>query len=78
MTLAQVFLIYRYKVYSVHFVTPTEDNRRQTEGIKAQGIFTTSSHEVGEIIVADGNVERARELVGSDRSLMSALIAKAK
>ena len=78
MTLAQVFLIYRYKVYSVHYVTPTEDNQRQTEGMKGQGIFNTSSHEVGEIIVADVNVERVRTLVGPDRSHMVALIAKSK
>ena len=29
MTLIQLFLIYRYKSNSVHYVTPTEDNQKQ-------------------------------------------------
>ena len=40
MTLAQLFLIHRYKVDSVHYLTPTDDNQRQTEGMKARGLFS--------------------------------------
>ncbi len=76
MTLVQLFLFHRYKVDSVHFVTPTEDNRRQAEGMKAQGLFGSVVHEVGEIIVADVNQGRVRELLASDRAALTALIAK--
>ena len=34
MTLMQLFLVHRYKIHSVHYVTPTEDNRLQAEGMK--------------------------------------------
>ena len=37
MTLTHLFLIHRYKVDSVHYVTPTEDNQHQTEKMKAHG-----------------------------------------
>ena len=40
MTLVQLFLIHRYKSDSVHYVTPTEDNQRQTAKMKAHGLFT--------------------------------------
>ena len=40
MTLTQLFLIHRYRIDSVHFLTPTEDNHRQTERMKERGIFT--------------------------------------
>jgi len=76
MTLVQLFLFLRYKVDSVHFVTPTEDNRRQAEGMKAQGLFGSVVHEVGEIIVADVNKERVRQLLAPDRAALKALIAR--
>jgi isocitrate lyase len=31
MTLMQLFLIHRYKADSVHYLTPTDDNKHQTE-----------------------------------------------
>ena len=31
--------LHRYKIYSVHYVTPTEDNQRQAEGMRTQGLF---------------------------------------
>ncbi|MGK2945379.1 MAG: isocitrate lyase/phosphoenolpyruvate mutase family protein, partial [Desulfuromonadales bacterium] len=33
MTLISLFLIHRYKVDTVHYVTPTEDNQRQAQGM---------------------------------------------
>lgn len=77
MTLAQLWLIHRYKVDSVHYVTPTEDNQKQTEGMKHQGLFTSVALEVGEIIVCDVNQERVKELLGADRAALQALIARA-
>ncbi|HTP51948.1 MAG TPA: isocitrate lyase ICL2 [Anaeromyxobacteraceae bacterium] len=75
MTVVQLFLFHRYKVYSVHYVTPTEDNQRQAEGMKALGLFRSVTEEVGEIIVADVDPERLKELLASDRAALRALIA---
>jgi isocitrate lyase len=75
MTLGHLFLIHRYKGNSVHFVTPSEDNQRQTEGMKARGIFTNVREEVGEIIVADVNAAGIERLLALDRVALRALIA---
>jgi isocitrate lyase len=75
MTLVQLFLFHRYKVYSAHYVTPTEDNQRQAEGMKAQGLFASVTQEVGEIIVADVHQDRVKELLAADRVALLALIA---
>jgi isocitrate lyase len=74
MTLAQLFLIHRYKVESVHYMTPTEDNQRQTEGMREHGLFASLNTEVGKIIVADVNGERIAELLGVDGVAMGTLI----
>jgi isocitrate lyase len=75
MTLAQLFLIHRYKIDSVHYLTPTDDNKRQTEGMKARGIFSAVNDEVGEIIVADVHKERVKQLVDPDRVALAALVS---
>jgi isocitrate lyase len=75
MTLLQLFLMHRYKIYSVHYVTPTEDNQRQAEGMRKQGLFSLVNEEVGEIIVADVDPERVKELLAPDRAALKALIA---
>jgi isocitrate lyase len=74
MTLAQLFLIHRYKTNSVHFVTPTEDNQRQCERMKALGIFGSVTEEVGEIIVADVKASGIAELLAADKVALTALI----
>ena len=76
MTLNQLFLLHRYKIDSVHYLTPTEDNHRQTERMKARGIFSAVNDEVGEIVVADVNKERVRQLVEPDHAALAALIAE--
>ena len=76
MTLVQVFLIHRYKAGSVHYLTPTEDNLRQTERMKALGIFTDVKTEVGQIIVAHVSKERVAELMKPDRKALEELIRK--
>ena len=75
MTLAQLFLVHRYKADSIHYLTPTDDNYRQTEGMKARGLFNTVKDEVGEIIVADVNKERVKQLLLPDRVALNELIA---
>jgi isocitrate lyase len=76
MTLTQLFLIHRYKIESVHYVTPTEDNQHQTQRMKERGIFVAVHAEVGEIIVADVNAERIAALMSPDKVLLSTLIEK--
>jgi isocitrate lyase len=72
MTLVQLFLMHRYKIDSVHYLTPTDDNHRQTEGMKARGLFRAVNDEVGEIIVADVDKERVAKLLELDRAALRA------
>jgi isocitrate lyase len=76
MTLNQLFLIHRYKVDSFHYVTPTDDNQRQTERMKERGIFSSVTSEVGKIIVAEVNKDRIKQLLEADRVALGTLIEK--
>jgi isocitrate lyase len=76
MTLAQLFLIHRYKIDSVHYLPPTEDNKHQAEGMRARGLFSNVNDEVGEIIVADVNKERVKSLLEADRAALKTLVAE--
>ncbi|RMG42712.1 MAG: isocitrate lyase, partial [Methanobacteriota archaeon] len=76
MTLMHLFLIHRYKCYSVHYVSPTEDNLKQTEGMKALGIYDDVKTEIGDIIVANVNMKRIRELMNPDQKELTRLITK--
>ncbi|MEY2667660.1 MAG: hypothetical protein RJA59_298, partial [Pseudomonadota bacterium] len=55
---------------------PTEDNQRQAEGMKRRGIFSVVNEEVGEIIVADVNQDRVKELLATDKAALQKLIAE--
>jgi isocitrate lyase len=77
MTLAQLFLIHRYKIDAVYYLTPTDDNHRQTDGMKARGLFSEVNDEVGQIIVASVNAERVKQLLEPDRAALGALITEA-
>ncbi|MBA2570627.1 MAG: isocitrate lyase family protein [Chloroflexi bacterium] len=76
MTLVQLFLIHRYRAGSLHYLTPTEDNRLQTERMQDLAIFTVVKTEIGQIIVADVDRERVRELVRPDGAKLTELIRK--
>jgi isocitrate lyase len=76
MTLAQLFLIHRYKAGCVHYVTPTEDNELQTQRLLALGIFTAVNTEIGQIIVADVNRDRVAALVKAENNALAELIRK--
>jgi isocitrate lyase len=78
MTLIHLFLIHRYKSDSVHYVNPTDDNQKQTKGMKALGIYDEVSTEIGDIIVAGVNTNRVRELLNPDLVELKKLITKAK
>ena len=76
MMLAHLFLIHRYKVAAVHYVSPTDDNRNHAEKMKKAGLYTTVSTEVGQIIVAEVSAARMTELLAADKAALGKLIAK--
>lgn len=76
MTLLHLFLIHRYKSFSVHYVSPTDDNQKQCEGMKALGIYDKVQTEIGQIIVASVNTAGVQKLLNSDGVELTKLIAK--
>ena len=76
MTLIHLFLIHRYKAASVHYVSPTDDNRYQAQKMKTHGLFSDVHDEVGQIIVADVSAENIKVLLAPDRSRLQALIER--
>jgi len=78
MTLIHLFLIHRYKAFSVHYVSPTDDNRYQTQKMKTHGLFSDVHDEVGHMIVAEVAAERIQALLVEDRKDLEDLIYKRK
>jgi isocitrate lyase len=76
MTLTLLFLIHRYGAVSVHFVTPTEDNEKQAQGMKHLGIFDEVTTEIGQIIVAGVNTKRVKALLNTDQVELKKLVSK--
>ncbi len=76
MTLIHLWLVHRFKAEAVYYVTPTEDNKYQTEKMRAHGIFSTVNNDVGDIIVADVNYPRIADLLEPDRQALQKLIRK--
>jgi len=76
MTLAHLYLIHRYRIDSVHYVTPTQDNQYQTEKMKSLGIYSDVNTEIGQIIVASVDSRRIAELLNPDRVALRQLIEK--
>ncbi|MBK5255538.1 MAG: isocitrate lyase ICL2 [Vicinamibacteria bacterium] len=74
MTLVHLFLIHRYKASSVHYVSPTEDNRYQAQKMKTHGLFTDVHDEVGQVIVADVSAGGIKTLLAVDRGRLNDLI----
>ena len=77
MTLVHLFLILRYEVTSVHYLTPTDDNRYQTVRMRHQGLFASVTDEVGEIIVADVDAATVATLT-DDPEELGKLISRAR
>ena len=76
MTLIHLFLVHRYRVWAVHYVSPTDDNRYQAQKMKAHGLFSDVHDEVGHIIVADVNESGVRALLAPDGERLTALIER--
>ena len=77
MTLMHLFLIHRYKATSIHYLTPTEDNRGAAEALTRRGLFASNYDEVGDIIVAEINPAEVAKLVAPDSPERQALITGA-
>jgi isocitrate lyase len=77
MTLLHLFLIHRYRASAVHYLTPTDDNRRQGARMLELGIFKSVNDEVGEILVADVNAAVVRALFDPGGSELERLITGA-
>jgi isocitrate lyase len=76
MTLVHLFLVHRFKADSVHYVTPTDDNQYQVEKMRSHGIFREVNTEVGQIIVADVDLQRVSDLLAPDQQALGKLIRK--
>jgi isocitrate lyase len=76
MTLAHLFLLYRYKTGLVHYLSPTDDNQHQSQKMKRLGIFSKVDTEGQMIIVATVNNARIAELLNPDRAMLKKLIMK--
>ena len=74
MTLTHLFLVHRYKISSVHYVSPTDDNRYQAQKMKTHGLFRDVHDKVGDVIVADVSAEGVTALLAPDRDRLNALI----
>jgi isocitrate/methylisocitrate lyase len=77
MTLNHLFLVHRYKIRSVHYVSPTDDNRYQAQKMSTHGLFSDVHDEVGDVIVADVSADGVKALLAPDRDRLSALIQRA-
>ena len=76
MTLVHLFLVHRYKIWSVHYVSPTDDNRYQAQKMKTHGLFSDVHDEVGDVIVADVSADGVKALLAPDRDRLNALIER--
>ncbi|HET6746231.1 MAG TPA: isocitrate lyase/phosphoenolpyruvate mutase family protein, partial [Candidatus Limnocylindria bacterium] len=76
MTLMHLFLMHRYRAAAIHYLTPTDDNRRQCERMLAFGIFDAVNDEVGEIIVAEIAAPAVRALARPDSPERERLVVK--
>ena len=76
MTLNHLFLVHRYKIWSVHYVSPTDDNRYQAQKMSTHGLFSDVHDEVGDVIVADVSADGVKALLAPDRDRLNALIQR--
>jgi isocitrate lyase len=76
MTLNHLFLIHRYKIWSVHYVSPTDDNRYQAQKMKTHGLFSDVHDEVGDVIVADVSADGIKALLAPGHDRLNALIQR--
>jgi len=76
MTLISLFLFHRYNAFFVHYVSPTNDNMKQTQGMKKIRIFIDVNTEIGHIIVCSINQARIKEFLEVDQKALKDMVAK--
>ncbi|TKB25203.1 isocitrate lyase family protein [Desulfopila sp. IMCC35006] len=76
MTLLHIFLIHRYKADIIQYMTPTDDNRQQINGMKRHELFEDVIEEIGDIIVAHVNRKAVAEMARHDGQGIQQLINK--
>ena len=76
MTLMHLFLIHRYSVDTIHYVSPTDDNQRQTASMKKLRIFSEAHNEIGEIIVGNVDEEGIAALLEPDQGALRGVLTK--
>ena len=76
MTLIHLYLIHRYQSGSVHYVSPTDDNEKQSEAMKAMGIYESVHHEIGQIIVANVDTVNVAKMMESAETGIDKIIRK--
>lgn len=69
MTILHIFLLNRYKSDAVHYLTPTEDNDKQTASMLKMGLYKDVKSEIGQIIVADVATKIVRSYVADDKKI---------
>jgi isocitrate lyase len=74
MTLLHLFLVHRYRAFSVHYVSPTDDNQLQAQEMKSFGFYDEVNSEIGHIIVARVNVAKISQWTSQDQTELKELI----
>lgn len=69
-------MIRRYKSDSIYYISPNDSNRRQTEKMKELGVFSEINTEIGDIFVAQVNLNNLKDLFNKDYVAIQNLIAK--
>ena len=77
MTLVQLFLVYRYRAESVHYLAPTSDIKAHVGRLRDLGVYASVATEVGRVLVADVDRARIEALTGVDPTALDALVAGA-
>ncbi len=69
MTLMHFFLLHRYKTALVHYVTPTDDNRKSVQHMTDYGVFREARTDDPNIIAIEVNTSRTQKIFSTDESL---------
>ena len=69
MTLMHFFLLHRYRTDLVHYVAPTEDNRKSVQHMMQYGVFRKARTDDPNVIAIGVNNSRAHRIFANDRSV---------
>ena len=69
MTLLHLFLLNRYKSDAVHYLTPTEDNEKQTASMQKMELYNEVQSEIGQIIVANVNKPIVKSYIMENKTI---------